>query len=404
MKNIILLTIDTLRKDVLGIYQNKEDLTSFLNSLVDHALIFTRFQSSGPYTQASFPGILTSSYYLEYGKPKKLSPKRMLISEVLQKNNITTAAFHSNPYLSDFFGWNRGWDIFYDSMQDEVSDLIPYVTGDQVNRKVQSWLEQYVQSGNQRHFFLWTHYMDVHEPYIPKKEYLQAVDPSISISEQEMFDLFKNTLLKRDITDAKKVNLLRNLYRAGVRETDEYVKELFKILKENNILENSIIIITTDHGDEFAEHQGLSHDGKFYAELIDSPCLIIDFDRKKKEICQKLVSNIDISPTILHLFNLSPEDKFEGQSLLPVDQYQEKGAFGEAIGKKGNHEKPTDLPVYYYRKDNMKIIYFQDGERWEIYDLEKDPEEKSNIIDSHPRADELKEKLLPRINRWENRQ
>jgi len=402
MKNVILLTIDTLRKDVVGIYNKENNLTPFIDSLVNHALIFTRFQSSGPYTQASFPGILTSSYYLEYGRDKKLSTRRLLISEALQKSGITTAAFHSNPYLSDFFGWNRGWDIFYDSMQDEVSDRIPYVRGDQVNRKVKLWLEQHVQSDNKKPFFLWTHYMDVHEPYIPKKQYLQLVDPSISLNEQEMFDLFKNTLLKRDISDSKAVHLLRNLYRAGVRETDEYVKEFFNILKQNHLLENSIIMITTDHGDEFGEHQGLSHDGKMYSELIDSPFIIIDFQREKEELCNKLVSNVDIAPTILYLFGLSQEEKFGGDSLLPIYKNQEKGVFGEAISKTGNHEKPTDLPVYYYRENNIKMIYYQDGERWEIYDLEKDPEEKNNLIDSYPRTDELKEKLLPLINRGEN--
>lgn len=400
MKNVILLTIDTIRKDVVGIYNKENNLTPFIDSLVSHALIFTRFQSSGPYTQASFPGILTSSYYLEYGRDKKLSPRRLLISEVLQKSGITTAAFHSNPYLSGFFGWNRGWNVFYDSMQDEVSDIIPYVMGDQVNRKVKSWLEQYAQSDNKKPFFLWTHYMDVHEPYIPKKQYLQLVDPSISLTEQGMFDLFKNTLLKRDISDSKAVNLLRNLYRAGVRETDEYVKEFFNILKQNHVLENSIIIITTDHGDEFAEHQGLSHDGKMYSELIDSPFIIIDFQREKKELCDNLVSNVDIAPTILYLFGLSQEEKFEGDSLLPIDQYQERGVFGEAIGKTGNHEKPTDLPVYYYRENNTKIIHYQEGNRWELYDLEKDPSEKYNLIDSHPKRDDLKNMLKPRINRW----
>ncbi len=401
VKNVILLTIDTLRKDALGIYNQKSNLTPFIDSLSGHALIFTRFHSSGPYTQASFPGILTSSYYLEYGKPKKLSPRRLLVSEVLQKNHITTAAFHSNPYLSDFFGWNRGWDIFYDSMQDEVSDLIPYVTGDQVNRKVRSWLDRYVQSTGQKPFFLWTHYMDVHEPYVPKKQYLQAVDPSISLTQQEMFSLFKDTLLKRDISDSKKVNLLHNLYRAGVPETDEYVKEFFHILQQNQVLENSVIIITTDHGDEFGEHEGLSHDGKFYSELIDSPFFIIDFNRTKQEICPSLVSNLDIAPTILYLFGLSSEGKFEGHSLLPLEEYEQRGVFGEAIGKTGNHEKPDDLPVYYYREDDLKVIFYQNGERWELYDLAEDPHEQHNLIHSHPRAENLKKKLIPRINRWE---
>jgi len=108
MKNVILLTIDTLRKDVLGCYGSKEGLTPFIDSLQDKCIIFNRCRAVGPYTQASFPGILASSYYLEFGRDKQLSPQRTLISEVVKNGGFTTAGFHSNPYLSEYFGWNRG--------------------------------------------------------------------------------------------------------------------------------------------------------------------------------------------------------------------------------------------------------------------------------------------------------
>ena len=75
MKNVILLTIDALRKDVLGCYGNKNNLTPFLDSLQPKCIKFTKSQTSGPYTQASFPGILTSSYYFKYSRQKKLSLK-----------------------------------------------------------------------------------------------------------------------------------------------------------------------------------------------------------------------------------------------------------------------------------------------------------------------------------------
>jgi len=81
MKNVILLTIDTLRKDVLECYGNKDNLTPFLNSLRPKCIKFTNAQSTGPYTQASFPGILTSSYYLEYGRQKNALPKELLFQK-----------------------------------------------------------------------------------------------------------------------------------------------------------------------------------------------------------------------------------------------------------------------------------------------------------------------------------
>jgi len=294
MKNVILLTIDTLRKDTLGCYGNKDELTPFVDSLQDKCIKFTNAQSSRPYTQASFPGILTSSYYLEYGRQKKCSPKRTLISEVLKKSGITTAAFHSNPYLCGYFSWNKGWDVFYDSMQDEISDKIPYIKGDGINHKVDQWLYSYIKNDHYRPFFLWTHYMDVHEPYIPAKEYLNKVDPSIHLSEDEMLNLFKEVILKRDVSNKETVKLLKKLYDAGVRETDDYVKGFFSILEKYNVLKDTVVIITTDHGDEFAEHKGLSHDGKMYSELINSPLIIYFNDCTQEEVCDNLVSNIDI--------------------------------------------------------------------------------------------------------------
>jgi len=397
MKNVILLTVDTLRKDALSCYKDKDGLTPFINSLKDKCIKFTNAQSSGPYTQASFPGILTSSYYLEYGRQKKCSPKRTLISEVLKKSGITTAAFHSNPYLCGYFGWNRGWDVFYDSMQDEVSDKIPYVKGDGINHKVDQWLSSYIKDDDYRPFFLWTHYMDVHEPYIPAKEYLNKVDPSINLSEDEMLDLFKNIILKRDVSNKETVKLLKKLYDAGVRETDDYVKDFFSILEKNNVLKYTVVIITTDHGDEFGEHEGLSHDGKMYSELINSPLIIYFNDCTHGEACDNLVSNIDISPTILYLFGLEPFEKFRGYSMLPLKNYPQKGVFGEAIGKTSNHEKETDKPIYFYQENDLKIIYREANQSWEMYNLQEDPQELNNLIDISAKSEDMKNKIMSQI-------
>lgn len=402
----MLLTIDALRKDMLGCYGNENGLTPFIDSLCNKSILFKSAQSIGPHTQASFPGILTSSYYLEYGKEGKLSPKRTLISEVLKKSGFVTAGFHSAPYLSGFFGWNRGWDTFYDSMEAEVSEKVPYIRGNEINEKVRNWLSSHVKEKGDKPFFLWLHYMDIHEPYIPKRNYIDMVDPSIDVNEDKMFDLFKNVLLKRDVSDEEKVKLFKKLYSAQIREVDDFVKEFFDILKNFDLLKDSKIIITADHGDEFNEHGGLSHDGKMYSELIDVPLIIYDSERNNCEICNKLVSNVDIPPTIVHLFGLEPVESFKGHSLLPIENYPERGCFGEALGKVGCKVKETDKPVYYFREKNLKIIYREDGNVWEMYDIENDPKELNNIIDKSPKSEYMKEKLNSFIKRrmdwWES--
>jgi len=243
--------------------------------------------------------------------------------------------------------------------------------------------------------------MDVHEPYIPARKYLDKVDPSIDLSEDEMLNLFKEIILKRDISDQKIVKLLKKLYDAKVRETYDYVKEFFKILEKYGVLKDSVVIITTDHGDEFGEHNGLSHDGKMYSELINSPLLIYSYNRPQGEVCDKLVSNIDISPTILYLFGLEPLKEFKGHSLLPLENYPQKGVFGEAIGKNSSHEKETDKPIYFYQENDLKIILRESDKSWEMYDLNGDPQELNNLINTSAKSEDMKKKLMPQINRWQ---
>jgi arylsulfatase A-like enzyme len=399
MKNLTLLTIDALRKDALGCYGNKSGLTPFIDSLQDRCIRFTRAQSTGPYTQASFPGILTSSYYLDYGQPRGLSPQRTLVSEPLKEAGITTAVFHSNPYLCEYLGWNRGWDTFYDSMEEEVSEQIPYVKGDVINSKVVSWLSSHRQ-GNNGPFFLWLHYMDIHEPYVPEREYIELIDPSISLTKDEMFRLFTQVLLKRDVSDQAIVRLLKKLYDAHVREADDYVKEFFTTLEKLELLQDTAVIITSDHGDEFGEHGGLSHDDKMYSELLDVPLIIYDPAKDKGEVCDKLASNIDIPPTIIQLFGLEPVENFQGCSLLPLEDYPEKGCFGEAIDQRSQRGGDIAKDSYFYRQQDIKLIYRANLDQWQMYDLEEDPAELNNIADSSPKAGELKEKLKPRVRRW----
>jgi len=399
MKNLVLLTLDATRRDAFGAYGNTQAITPAFDELAAQSLVFTEGGTVGPYTQASFPGILTSSYFLEYGQPRGLSPKRTLISEPLQDAGVVTAAFHSNPYLCDFLGWNRGWDTFYDSMQDEVVSRIPYIRGGVVNRKAMDWLTSYVNGGGSAPFFLWLHYMDVHEPYMPEPQYLECIDPSLSLTEDEMYALFTDVLLPRKMSDPGDVALLRKLYDAHVCEIDGYFTAFLDCLDGLGILEETAIVITNDHGDEFGEHGGLSHDDKMYNELIGMPLIVYGAEETGR--CDTVVSNIDIPPTIVELFGLSPVDAFEGQSLVPTSGYESRGAYGEAIDQRAKKGGDLAKDVYFYREGPHKLIHRPGTDAWELYDLDVDPGEQSNIYGTSDAAQRLASKLLPRVRRWE---
>ncbi len=400
MKNVILLTIDTLRKDMLGCYGSGLNLTPNLNELANKSIVYNNHISAGPYTQASFPAILTSSYFLEFGEPKKLSDSRTLVSQVVQRGGFTAAAFHSNPYISAYFGWNRGWDEFYDSMKDEVSPMVPYIKGNVLNQKAGDWLEGYTKTGSYKPFFLWIHYMDVHEPYVPQQKYIDKVDSSINLTPQQMMELFKNVLLPRDSSDPDKVGLLKKLYQAHIAEVDDYTGQLIKILGQLGLEQDTVVIATTDHGDEFGEHGGLSHDGKFYSELINVPLMIFDPQLGGGRVVDTVVSGVDIAPTVCSLFDLSGAQGWHGQSLLPVDTYESKGVFGEAVGKLTHKIQPTDRPIHFYQEGPLRISHRIEGDVWELYDLQDDPAGKNNLINVHQQAGAMKEKLRQRISWW----
>ena len=405
MNNIVLFTIDTMRHDSWGCNAAKENtntLTPFIDSLQDNCIRFTKAYSGGPYTQAAFPGILSSSHYLEYGKTKGKCPKeRVLISEVMRSAGYTTAAFHSNAYLCSFFGWNKGWDIFYDSMDTKVTEKIPYVRAWDINKKADNWLKN--QKINPKPFFLWVHYMDLHEPYMPEEQYQKEIDPSLALTEDEMFSLYKEVILKRKVDDAAEVTLAKKLYDAHMIEVDKAAKELFASLKEHGFLNNTTVFITADHGEEFAEHGGLSHDGKMFDELVKVPLCIYDASFSGKKVVNNVVSTLDIPPTIAHLVNANADPSWQGQSLLPLEGYDTScGAYGEAIDKHGPKEKGDEKEVHYYIEGDNKITYNEESDKWSLFNLKDDPEEKHCLINKNTTTEYLMKKIIPRIGRYKN--
>jgi arylsulfatase A-like enzyme len=240
--------------------------------------------------------------------------------------------------------------------------------------------------------------MDVHEPYMPERRYVDMVDPSISIDQDQMYALFENTLLKRDVSDPAGVSMLKRLYDVHVRETDSYVESFFKSMDTLGLLKDTAFVITSDHGDEFNEHGGLSHDDKLYAELIDIPLLI--YGTGENSLCGDVVSSVDIPPTILDLFGDGPCPSFQGRSLLPPGKRSGRGAFGEAINQKSIKGGDMGKDSYFHRVGDMKLIYHADTGQSELYNLASDPHEQNNIAGDNAETGKLMLELKPRVRRW----
>ena len=206
-----------------------------------------------------------------------------------------------------------------------------------------------------------------------------------------MYEMYQETVIPRDVSDPETVETLHSLYKAHVYEVDQNAKNLFQMLEEFEILEDTIVVITADHGDEFNDHGSLSHDGKFFDELVHVPFMIYDTDIQGIKRVDTLMSNINIPPTILNFFSLENDPKFQGKSMLPLEDFKTEGVFGEAIGKLGHQTKPTDKPAYYYTDGYYKIIYYEEGDKYTLFDLINDPQEKINLIDSTERSQKYRD-------------
>jgi len=414
-KNVILITVDCLRADFLGCIGGT-NLTPNVDELASRSVLFSKAFANGPGTNQSFPAILTSTYFLMHDG-FRLSPHYPTLAEILRRNRFKTVAFHSNPFLSKTFGWDRGFDEFYDFMdaikspssfitRQQGSNLkskvarflatnlgasrnariqhllkkfyyslsefeIPYLEGKELNRQVFSWIEKHLDKS----FFLWMHYMDPHYPYIPPEPYLEDFS-----SRKEAFDF--NISADYNNPSREEIEIFRDLYKGEVRYIDTCIGELVEFLINREILEDSLVFFMADHGHAFMEHNKFGHNPEIlYNEVLHVPLLIYGLGSSVEN--KFPVQLLDVSPTILDSLDIKKPPTFLGDNLLLMvkedkDSYP---IFSESA-------KPDLINLMYDRSNKVvscirgkwKLIINELLDKKELYNLGNDFDEKNNII------------------------
>ncbi len=394
-KNIILLTADSLRVDRLGCYapSPKPSLTPNLDNLARRGILFTDVYAQGPYTAFSLPSIFTGKY------PCRLRPMTRAIRweqptgvlvegtptfvEMLRAGGYHTAAFHSNPLVSRLFGFDKGFDVFYDDVLassrslpskvklnaarlQRIFRVDPYLGARALNAKVLRWLQTAPQP-----FFLWVHYMDTHGPYLARK-----VLKYVSRGER-LWQKSKNS--PTYITPAERAELLHN-YHNQIEALDAELGQLWQAFADQGLFDSSLIIFSADHGEEFFEHGGYSHTPKLYDELLHVP-MIVSLPGAAPAVVSELAALIQIAPTIVDYAGLSDVDAaFDVGSLLPLlcGQFHRSPEF---VLAEAGAEAHANVCV---RTKQWKLIFRDKGAVTELYDLSRDPLEKLNLAEEHP--------------------
>jgi len=371
--NVILVSIDTLRADRLGCYGADRPLTPELDRLAAGGVLFERAYAAAPWTLPSHASLFASEWphatgIGTYDAPGHLVPEVVTLAEVLREAGLETAGFTGGGYLSDAFGLERGFDVFEGHL--ERSDMAD------VARLAGAWLDARDRS---RPFFLFLHTWEVHQYDPPEAFRRRWVRPYAGAL--AAVDSVANFLQNRGAKPAGKpltesdLRYARDLYDACVASVDTELGKLCERLRAEDLLERTLVVVTSDHGQEHAEHGGTGHGYTLYEEDVRVPLVVALPSLAARRVATP-VSLVDLAPTIAALAGVEAPARWRGQDLLSPEHEPRSCFLGAAY-------RPLVGAVGAQRK---VILRASGGAPCEVYDLASDPGERGSL----PATDELR--------------
>lgn len=292
---ILLVTIDTLRKDHLGCYGYPRETSPFIDSLAGKGVVFQNAITPLPLTDASHASILTSQHPLVHGvllNSTRLTKKVETIAEVMRKNGYYTIGTVSVSHLSKVYNFSQGFDSYSDKCDiDEGSGKKWTRLAQSVNKSLFQQIKEYKKKHSHKPLFIWVHYYDPHSPYTGWKD----------IS-------FKTPL--------EKPNPHLENYDKEIRYTDNAIKSLFRFMEKEGFTDRMTTCITADHGEQFGEHGVLHGHNDIYTETVMVPLIFHGRGIARNKRVHDYVSTMDIAPTLLQSADLKFSAPVHGENLL----------------------------------------------------------------------------------------
>lgn len=385
--SLVLVSIDTLRADHLGCYGYKRDTSPYIDQIARDAILFERAYATSYVTADSHMSILTSLYPSVHGvknasaenrRSYRLHPNIKTLSEILQGAGYVTGAITGGGNMAADFGFDRGMDRF-----DVVWEIEAAV------KQAKRFVEQYKNDP----FFLFFHTYHVHDPYTPDSEaprfYQKSYKGKIEIDYKKLGAMQKDSsftelrrvywsLVNRD--DPDDIDYLISLYDGEIWEADRYLAALFEFIRLQ--VPDAVIMITSDHGEQFMEHGGVLH-ADLYRELLNVPLIIAGRQLPKGLRVQAPVSLIDLAPTVLSILDLPSIPQFQGSSLMPI-------LIGEEPARTIFSEKAGQKTALLTRGSKLIVSV---SRLPELYDLYSDAEEKIDLASDVSRVRALASQL-----------
>lgn len=336
-----------------------------------------------------------------------LGNEQVTLAEILQIRGYHTAAFISSFVLDSQFGMNQGFENYDQKFNDRIADG-HYISrrGEKTVAAALAWADRYPDTAP---FFMMVHFWDPHKPYMPPQGYLNMVDQNYidaitgTIKDIEMVS---KQLTKTGGKLSLEAKQLDALYSGAIRYTDDCINKLIEGIDARGLLENTIIVLTADHGENMWEHAPnyFAHTYNIYHTSIHVPLIYIlpDTSEGPKTI-DRMVSSLDLAPTLLELAGIGPLNEFHGQSYAHLikggsdpEQQEQPVCFIEAAAEWGKQPRGVF-------DGTMKLMQFPDENyRNEMYDIRHDAGEQKNLANTTDKALQArKTSLLAALNKWE---
>lgn len=371
-RNLVLISLDTLRADHLGCYGYGRNTSPRLDALAGASVLFESTVSQANETVHSHRSLLTSAYPAE----ALMQKDRRGLARILSDHGFATGAFTGGGPMSRDFGFDAGFDEFVDRgkrIEVKREQALQWLDG----------LPEDVLWGNGR-FFLFLHCFDIHAPYGPPEPYLSMFgkDNPSAITPQDTVDLGRKIRRLHEFADFEgEVRLsdddrrrMVDLYDGGIRYTDEMVGRFLDDLAGRGLLENSVIVVLADHGEEFWDHGSVFHGHTLYQELTHVPLIIHIPGFEPRRIIER-VALVDLLPTLLDVLGLAePADEFTGVSLMPLMRGESQVRNGAPL-----ISESAEGNLYSVIEDGYKLIRHFDPEGTELFRLDADDAEQSDL-------------------------
>lgn len=377
--NIILIIIDTLRSDHLGCYGYRRSTSPAMDAVAAEGVRFDQAISAASWTTPAVMSMFTSlppSLHQTVSGSTMLPEGMTTLAAELKKGGYQTAAIVVNPCTSRKYGFNRGFDLYDDNSIQLAAGLGDLdLNNNSVSDKVTQYAVKWLKSDRRpdRPFFLHVFYFDPHYDYMPPSPYDGMFTDPDYYGGQDGSKI--TTLEGKPLTKADKEQII-GLYDGEIRFTDDQIKALIDTLRNMNLLTNTLLVITGDHGEEFWDHDSVAHGHTLYDELLRVP-LIIDWPKEiKPQVVAKQVSLIDLMPTILDMAGLPIPSQCRGQSLVPLFKPSSNRTFTE---RPVFSETESKISLKCIRTPSQKLIEYIKDKTFEAYDLDNDPFECDDL-------------------------